>query len=142
MSKQKNEFEVRCQFNSFCKNTLKNELKNILRTERRRRSKEISIEELSPNSKMQLSTTDRYFENIGERFYTVHGTEISDAMLYRALKSLSAEKLRIVCLYYFSDKSDQEISDLCKIPRSTVQYQRSSAFEMLKKDLEEQTDEQ
>ena len=57
-------------------------------------------------------------------------------------KKTGAEKLRIVCLYYFSGKSDQEISDICKIPRSTVQYQRSSAFEMLKKDLEEQTDEQ
>ena len=47
------------------------------------------------------------------------------------------EKRRAVLLYYFFDMSDAEIAALYQIPRSTVQYRRTSSFELLKRYLEE-----
>ena len=44
-------------------------------------------------------------------------------------------------LYYFFDMTDVEIAELMKIPRSTVQYRRTSSFELLKRYLEERADE-
>jgi len=50
---------------------------------------------------------------------------------------LPEEKRRAVLLYYFFDMSDAEIAELYQIPRSTVQYRRTSSFELLKRYLEE-----
>ena len=49
--------------------------------------------------------------------------------------SLPEEKRRAVLLYYFFDMSDAEIAALYQIPRSTVQYRRTSSFELLKRYL-------
>ncbi len=37
--------------------------------------------------------------------------------------------------------TDAEIAELMKVPRSTVQYRRTSSFELLKRYLEERADE-
>lgn len=37
--------------------------------------------------------------------------------------------------------TDVEIAELMKVPRSTVQYRRTSSFELLKRYLEERADE-
>lgn len=50
---------------------------------------------------------------------------------------LAGRKRRAVLLYYFFDMSDAEIAALYQIPRSTVQYRRTSSFELLKRYLEE-----
>ena len=54
-----------------------------------------------------------------------------------AIDSLPEDKRRAVLLYYFFDMSDTEIAALYQIPRSTVQYRRTSSFELLKRYLEE-----
>ena len=51
--------------------------------------------------------------------------------------SLPEEKRRAVLLYYFFNMSYAEIAELYQIPRSTVQYRRTSSFELLKRYLEE-----
>ena len=38
---------------------------------------------------------------------------------------------------FFFDMKDAEIAELMKIPRSTVQFRRTSSFELLKRFLEE-----
>ena len=43
--------------------------------------------------------------------------------------------------YYFFSMTDTEIAELMKVPRSTVQYRRTSSFELLKRYLEERADE-
>jgi hypothetical protein len=50
-------------------------------------------------------------------------------------------KRQAVLLYYFFDMKDAEIAELMKIPRSTVQFRRTSSFELLKRFLEEKADE-
>lgn len=56
-----------------------------------------------------------------------------------ALHSLPEEKRNAVLLYYFFEMSGVEIAELYKIPRSTVQYRRTSPFELLKRYLEERS---
>ena len=68
------------------------------------------------------------------------GKEITAKMLADALHSLPEEKRQAVLLYYFFDMSDKEIAELMKIPRSTVQFRRTSSFELLKRFLEEKAD--
>ena len=51
------------------------------------------------------------------------------------------KKRQAVLLYYFFDMTDVEIAELMKVPRSTVQYRRTSSFELLKRYLEERADE-
>ena len=50
---------------------------------------------------------------------------------------LPKDKRNAVLLYYFFEMSDAEIAQLQAIPRSTVQYRRTSSFELLKRYLEE-----
>ena len=45
-------------------------------------------------------------------------------------------------LYYFSDMTDAEIAKRQDISRSTAQRRRTSSLELLKRYLEEHTDEQ
>ena len=44
-------------------------------------------------------------------------------------------------LYYFEGMTDVEIGKLLNTSRSTIQYRRTSSFEILKKYLEEHADE-
>lgn len=44
-------------------------------------------------------------------------------------------------LYYFEGMTDVEIGKLFNTSRSTIQYRRTSSFEILKKYLEEHADE-
>lgn len=57
----------------------------------------------------------------------------------RELKSM--ENFSVELLYYFFNMTDVEIAEAMKIPRSTVQYRRTSSFELLKRYLEERADE-
>ncbi len=46
-----------------------------------------------------------------------------------------------VLLYYFEGMNDTEIAELFNTSRSTIQYRRTSSFELLRKYLEENADE-
>ena len=46
-----------------------------------------------------------------------------------------------IMLYYFEGMTDVEIGKLFNTSRSTIQYRRTSSFEILKKYLEEHADE-
>ena len=61
--------------------------------------------------------------------------------LLSQMHSLPEEKRQAVLLYYFFSMTDAEIAELMKVPRSTVQYRRTSSFELLKRYLEERADE-
>ena len=58
--------------------------------------------------------------------------------LIKAVNSFDSGKGR---RYYFFSMTDAEIAELMKVPRSTVQYRRTSSFELLKRYLEERADE-
>lgn len=87
------------------------------------------------------NTVDRYFVNEDEEAFCAGGLKITAKLLAEALHSLPDEKRQAVLLYYFFDMTDVEIAELMKVPRSTVQYRRTSSFELLKRYLEERADE-
>ena len=65
------------------------------------------------------------------------GKEITAKLLAEALHSLPDDKREAVLLYCFFEMNDAEIAKLRDVPRSTIQYRRTSSFELLKRYLEE-----
>ena len=132
------QWQIRCAFNSFCKRTLKNETLNAHRDIRRHQLHEVSFSDLSPQEENQLYTYDEYFtDDEAEKTFCVAGKEITAKLLAEALHSLTEEKRDAVLLYYFFEMNDAEIAKLRNVPRSTIQYRRTSSFELLKRYLEE-----
>ena len=135
------EWQTRCEFNAYCKNVLRNELIDATRESKTRQKHEVSFSDLSPHEEKQLYTVDTYdLDGEGEAF-CINGKRITTKLLAEALRTLPHEKRQAVLLYYFFDKSDVEIAEELGVPRSTIQYRRTSSFEMLKKYLEERADE-
>ena len=132
------QWQIRCAFNGFCKQALKREAINAHRDTKRQQLREVTFSDLSPQEENQLYTCDKYFVNDeAEKSFFVAGKEITAKQLADALHSLPEEKRQAVLLYYFFDMKDAEIAELMKIPRSTVQFRRTSSFELLKRFLEE-----
>ena len=134
-------WQIRCAFNGFCKRTLKNEAINAHKQTKRQQLKEVPFSDLTPHEENQLYTLDTYFENEDAEAFNVGGKKITPKLLSDALHSLPEDKRKAVLLYYFFEKSDVEIAEELDIPRSTVQYRRTSSFELLKRYLEEHADE-
>lgn len=135
------EWQVRCAFNAFCKRVLKNEVINIYHERRQQQIKELTFSDLTPQEENQLYTLDKQYEGEEGQSFQVAGKKITPKLLAEAMRTLPNEKRITVLLYYFFNKSDVEIGQLLNIPRSTVQYRRTSSFEGLKRFLEEHADE-
>ena len=95
--------------------------------------------------KMLLSKpypTDKYFQaETAEPTYQMAGKEITPKLLLEAIRTLPEEKRTAILLYYFEGMTDVEIGKMFNTSRSTIQYRRTSSFELLKKYLEEHADE-
>lgn len=135
------QWQIRCAFNGFCKRALKHEAINAHRQTKRQQLREVTFSDLAPHEENELYSLDTYFKNEAAEAFTVAGKKITPKLLADALHSLPEDKRKAVLLYYFMEMSDVEISELLNIPRSTVQYRRTSSFELLKKYLEEYADE-
>ena len=131
-------WQSRCAINGFSTRTLKTERINAHTELRKRQAHEISFSDLTPKEENQLYTCEDFFaEDKEEQTFFAGGKELSAKLIADAIHSLPEEKRRAVLLYYFFDMSDAEIAALYQIPRSTVQYRRTSSFELLKRYLEE-----
>ncbi|MFD2132224.1 RNA polymerase sigma factor [Pseudogracilibacillus auburnensis] len=135
------EWQVRCAFNAFCKRVLKNEAINIYNERRQRQAKEMTFSDLTPQEENQLYSLDKQYDGEEIQGFQVAGKKITPKLLAEAMRTLPKEKCITVLLYYFFQLSDVEIAQLLDIPRSTVQYRRTSSFERLKRFLEEHADE-
>lgn len=134
----RSEWEVRCAFDSYCKRVIKNEAINAHRDAQRAQCREVSFSNLNEYEERQLYIYDSYFRGeLSEQFFFVAGKEISAKLLLDALHSLPKEKRDAVLLYYFFDMTDEDISQLHNVSRSTVQHRRTSSFGLLKRYLEE-----
>lgn len=132
------QWQIRCAFNGFCKQTLKNEAINAHKQNQWKQLREVTFSDLSPQEENQLYTYDHYFaDDEAEQSFCVAGKKITTKLLAEALHTLPEDKRNAVLLYYFFEMSDAEIAKLYDIPRSTVQYRRTSSFELLKRYLEE-----
>ena len=135
------EWQTRCEFNAYCKRALRNELIDACRERKRRQLREVIFSDLTPQEERQLYTVDKYFQDSNEEAFCAGGLKITAKLLAEALHTLPDEKRQAVLLYYFFNMTDVEIAEAMKIPRSTVQYRRTSSFELLKRYLEERADE-
>lgn len=135
------QWQIRCAFNGYCKRTLEREAANAHRDTKRQQLRKVTFSDLTPHDEKQLYSLDTYFENEAAKAFNVGGKKITPKLLADALHSLPEDKRKTVLLYYFMEMSDVEISELLDIPRSTVQYRRTSSFELLKRYLEENADE-
>ena len=126
------------KFISFCKKAIKCEASNAHRDVRRHQLREVTLSSLSPQEESQLYTVDRYFvKEYADNSICVAGKRITPKLLAEALRTLPEEKRNAVLLYYFEGMTDNDIAKLLNISRSTVQYRRTSSFELLKRYLEE-----
>ena len=130
------EFQKQCIFQSFCKRVLHNEACNAHEEIRRRRAKEVSFSDLALHEERQLYTLDKYFQDEeAEPSYQQAGKKITPKLLLEAIRTLPEEKRKAIMLYYFEGMTDVEIGKLFNTSRSTIQYRRTSSFEILKKYL-------
>ena len=127
---------------SFCKRVLHNEACNAHDEIRRRRKREVSFCDLALHEERQLYTVDKYFQDEeAEPRYQMAGKEITPKLLLEAIRTLPEEKRTAILLYYFEGMTDVEIGKMFNTSRSTIQYRRTSSFELLKKYLEGHADE-
>lgn len=137
------QFQVRCAFNGFCKKALKCEASNAHRDVKCYQKHFVSFSDLSPEEENQLySVDDQSNGEDHDNSFRVGGKRITPELLAEALRTLPEEKRNAVMLYYFHDMSDADIAKLYNIPRSTVQYRRTSSLETIKQFLEERADDE
>ena len=135
------QWQIRCALNGYCKRVLRNEAINAHKQTNQYQLREVSFSDLTPQEENQLYSLDTYFEKDEPKAFDVGGKKITSKLIAKALQNLPAEKRKAVLLYYFFEMSDAKIGELLDIPRSTVQYRRTSSFELLKEYLEEYADE-
>ena len=98
--------------------------------------------EVFVRGKWKPTRTDKYFQaETAEPTYQMAGKEITPKLLLEAIRTLPEEKRTAILLYYFEGMTDVEIGKMFNTSRSTIQYRRTSSFELLKKYLEEHADE-
>ena len=130
---ERSQWQIRCAFNGFCKRTLKNEAINAQRDIKKQQLYETTFSDLLPREEALLYTYDNYFANdVDEKSFCIAGKEITVKLLLEALDCLSDEKRDAILLYYFLDMNDSEIAKIRNVSRSTVQYRRKRAFELLR----------
>ena len=129
MEPNRREFIKQCAFQKFCNTVLHNEACDAHKELHRHKAREITFSDLTLEEARQLHTFERA------------GKKITPKLLLEAIRTLPEEKRKAVLLYYFEGMNDTEIAELFDTSRSTIQYRRTSSFELLKKYLEENADE-
>ena len=66
---------------------------------------------------------------------------VCDQGVYDALMTLPGAKRKIILLSYFGEMNDREIGDALGTGRANVQYHRSRALAMMRKTLEQESEE-
>ena len=118
-----------CAFDAYCKVILRNEARDAYDQRKRKLKREQLFGEMSPEELNKLITTD------GLRFI------VCDQSVYDALMTLPGAKRKIVLLSYFGEMNDREIGDALGTGRANVQYHRSRALAMMRKMLEQESEE-
>ena len=128
--------QIEKQFHNYCLTVLKHEASDIRDEYVRQKEKETLLEDLTVNELLELSVLDELEKPtvfaVGEDFVFVQNEELAEA-----LKQLTERKRELILLYFFLDKTDQEIAALYRMLRRTVTYQRKSSLKQLKQYLEE-----
>ena len=142
MEPNRREFQKQCAFQRYCNTVLHNEACDAHNELRKHRAKEVTFSDMTLEEARQLHSFDEYFKKEdSEPGYEKGGKKITPKLLLEAVRTLPEEKRKAVLLYYFEGMNDTEIAKLFNTSRSTIQYRRTSSFELLRKYLEENADE-
>ena len=135
------ELTVRNQFDRICKMALKSEVTDYIRHLVYRQRYEILFSEMSKKELDQLFTMDEY--NAESHCFQVLGydIEVKSTLIAEALQTLTEKKRDVILLAYFMGMSDAEIAREMNLVRSTINEHRKRSLELLKKVMEESTDE-
>lgn len=127
--------QVEQQFHNFCMTILRNETRDIYREYARQKKHEKFLEDLTLEELLELSVSDELKKPtvfvVGENFVLVRNEALA-----LALEQLTAKKREFILLYFFLNKTDQEIAELYDMIRQTVTYQRKSILKQLRLYLE------
>ena len=127
------EIDVCYAFDSYCKRTLKNEAINAHKAMNRRKKRILNFSDLALDEEYLFINPDP-IDILSE--YRINELWISNELLKAVIENLPEHLQQIINLYYFDGLNDRKISEITKIPRSTIQNWRASALEKLKHDLE------
>jgi len=136
MNPSPHEEHKRHTFDSFCKKVLKNEVLNYHVEANRQRNRETPFSELSAQEMELLSMLDEYPSEQSVFRALEYDVAVKNELLAEALAALPVSKRDIILLYHFLDMTDREIGGLLNMTRQTVQYQRTSALQQIKKIME------
>jgi RNA polymerase sigma factor (sigma-70 family) len=103
--------------------------------------REISLEYLTEEKFVPLSTTDEYFQvpDYGETYpFSVRGQTIflDSCSLAAALAGLSEQTQEEIFLYYFKHLTQKEIGEQCGWTRSTIGRHIQLTLKRLKEEME------
>ncbi|WP_347490444.1 sigma factor-like helix-turn-helix DNA-binding protein [Desulfoscipio sp. XC116] len=141
MKPHSHEQHKRHAFDSFCKKVLKHEARDYYDALKRRREREISLDELSEKELEQLTVMDEYFKDLYSFNVLGYDISVSDGRISEALNALPTDRRDIILLSYFLDMTDREIGELLTLVRRTVAYRRTGTLRELKKIMEGKADE-
>ena len=137
MSLQSYHERIQHQFDTFCKNVLRNTARTIYRTLARQAKREVSLSSFPDNGANIVAIMDDYFSEEREFEALGFSVAIKSELLAEALRSLSEQQREIIMRYYFLGMSDRIIGEEIDTRRSTVGYQRNVALKKLREILED-----
>lgn len=125
---ENNKNRIRCQFNAYCKNAIRNKARNLRKEYARRSEKESFIEELSQLRKDKLFLREAIPEN-EEAYYSVNGMVISNNELKRIIESLPKSRSETIILYYYGNLNDSQIGKKLNISRRLANYRKNRGLD-------------
>ena len=142
MEPNRREFQKQCAFQRYCNTVLHNEACDAHNELRKHKAKEVTFSDMTLDEARQLHSFDEYFKKEdSEPSYEKGGKKITPKLLLEAVRTLPEEKRKAVLLYTVEGMKGTEIAKVFNTSRSTIQYRLTSAFEPIRKYLEENADE-
>lgn len=128
----------RCRFDAFCKTVLRNEAKNHLREQTRKRNRETQFSALPKHEMDKFCTVDEYPSDSILFMAYGYALHIRDEQVAAAFASLPEQEQGILILHCVLELTDGEIGSLVGMSRSAVQRHRTKALNELRKRLEDE----
>lgn len=127
-------------FDRFCKKVMKNETKDFYSEINSRQEHEVLYSEMTEQELNGLYSYDTYSSDYDVFTVLDFDIIIRDPMLAKALSALSDKKRNIILLHFYVGYTDKEIGEILSLMRATVQYNRNSGLNFLRryiKDIKE-----
>lgn len=136
------ELTIRHQFDRICQVALEGEAVNYYKHMDYRRKHEVCLSELSEKELNSFFTMDIYEIEKYQFRVLNYDVEVKDSLIAEALKALTEKKRNVILLSYFMGMSNAKTAREMSLVRSTIHEQRPRSLEILKKIMEENTDEE